>query len=299
MNNPLISVIVPTYRRKPELISRAITSILSQTYSNIELIVVDDSPESFKNRKDVQNYLSRIGDDRISYIKHDINRGANKARNTGIEASNGEFIAFLDDDDEWLPEKLELQIEKFDNKNIALVYCQAVIIDEMDGSVRPILNQLKKGKHYYDLLKQNFIGSNSFVLIRSNIIKEVGMYDENLLSNQDYDLFLKIAKRYEINFVDKILVRYYIHEGDRISTNQEKQLQGRLGLEKNFKVDIEKDDELKLIWGIKKIPLYYNVGQKAKAFSLMLSIFLKHPIFFIKYIFGTLQYINRKKKRMR
>lgn len=296
MKKPLISVIVPTYKRKPEMIGRAVNSILSQTYSNIELIVVDDSPKSFEYRNEIKDYLEKLNDNRIRYIQHDENQGANKARNTGIIASKGEYVAFLDDDDEWMKDKLELQLEKFDNPNVALVYCKAEIIDEVNHSIRPIINVLRKGNHFKELLKQNFIGSNSFVLIKKTSIEKVGMYNEELLSNQDYDLFLRIAEKFEINFVDKVLVKYYIHEGDRISTDPQKQLQGRLGVERNFNEQISKDEQLKLIWAIKKIPLYFKAGKKSIAVKSFFKMLLTHPIFVLKYGKGTLEYVKKIKQ---
>lgn len=297
MKKDLISVVVPTYKRKPELIKRAIDSILRQTYDNLELLVIDDSPSDFEHRKEVESFLESLSDNRIRYIKHERNYGANKARNTGIELANGKYVAFLDDDDVWMEDKLELQIEKFDNPNIGLVYCKATVIDEVQSLERPILNKLRKGNYYEELLKQNFIGSNSFVLIRSDVIREVGMYDEDLLSNQDYDLFLRISKSYEINYVDKVLVKYYIHEGDRISTDSRKQLQGRIELEKKFKEFIDEDKELKLIWKIKRIPLYYNAGQKVKALNVFFHLFFTHPLFLLNYLKSTLAYIAKKVSR--
>lgn len=295
MEKDLISVVVPTYKRKSELIKRAIDSILGQTYNNLELLVIDDSPSDFEHRKEVEEFLESLSDKRIRYIKHEKNYGANKARNTGIELANGKYVAFLDDDDEWMRDKLELQIEKFDNPNIGLVYCKATVIDEVQSLERPIINKLKRGNYYKELLKQNFIGSNSFVLVRTDVIREVGMYDEKLLSNQDYDLFLRISQKYEINYVDKVLVKYYIHEGDRISTNARKQLQGRLALYDKYLPDIAKNKDLLTIWKIKNIPLFYRVGEKSKAIKLFWKVLLNRPLFVLTYLVGTGKYIITKK----
>lgn len=112
MNKSLISVIVPTYKRKPEMIKRSVDSILAQTYSNMELIVVDDSPNDYQFREDVKLFLNGY-DNRIKYIQHEKNMGANIARNTGVDYSNGKYIAFLDDDDEWLPTNFKNSIKLF------------------------------------------------------------------------------------------------------------------------------------------------------------------------------------------
>ena len=102
----MISVIIPTYNRDG-VISRAINSVLKQTYQNFEVIIVDDNSPVTDNTACI---ISQYNDDRLFYIKHDKNKGGGGARNTGILAANGEYIAFLDSDDEWLPEKLQLQI---------------------------------------------------------------------------------------------------------------------------------------------------------------------------------------------
>ena len=294
MNKSLISVIVPTYKRKPEMIKRSVDSILAQTYSNMELIVVDDSPNDYQFREDVKLFLNGY-DSRIKYIQHEKNMGANIARNTGVDYSNGKYIAFLDDDDEWLPTKLEKQYQVIQNQpNVALVYCRATTINEDNGEVSPIINWMHRGQQYKRLLKQNFIGSNSFVLVDKEKFYKVGKYDETLLSNQDYDLFIRLSKTYEIDFVNEVLVNYYIHIGERISTDSEKQLQGRLSLYEKYLPELKKDKDLLTIWEIKNVPLYYNVGKKKQAVKLFLKILIKRPIFLINYLKGTLNYVKQK-----
>lgn len=106
----LVSVIIPTYKRTFAMLSRAIKSVLSQSHKNIEIIVVDDSPSSFIDKDSIKRQVEKIPDDRIIYIQHESNQGACVARNTGIKNAKGDYVAFLDDDDEWLPDKLKLQL---------------------------------------------------------------------------------------------------------------------------------------------------------------------------------------------
>ncbi|MBG9978581.1 glycosyltransferase family 2 protein [Ruoffia tabacinasalis] len=294
MEKNLVSVVMPTYMREPKLIKRAINSVLNQTYRSIELIVVDDSPNDYHSRPLVKEYIESFEDNRIVYIAHAKNMGANKARNTGIKLSIGEYIAFLDDDDEWLPQKIELQIKEMKSDNeIALVNCKAILFNEVTNTKRYLINEINYGYYYKELLRQNFIGSNSFVLVKKEVIDEVGLYDENLLSNQDYDLFLRIAKKHKISGVNKVLVNYYVHDGERISTNNLKQLQGRLAIFDKYYNDISNDHNLKLGWKIKNIPLYFNAGYKLKSIQLLIELLLKNPIGFIGYLKGTVDY--RKK----
>lgn len=293
--NPLISVIIPTYKREPSLIKRSIQSALNQTYTNIELIIVDDSPSDYLKRHQVEKYIKNLNDHRIKYIKHEENKGANVARNTGIKHSKGRYCAFLDDDDEWVPEKLEKQLKKFSQANIGLVYCKAIEINETNGQVRNMINEMHDGYQYNRLLKQNFIGSNSYVLILKEAFEKVGFYDESLPSHQDYDLFLRISKKYKIDNVPEPLVKYYVHEGERISTNPINVLNGRISLHKKYEVDIESDPELSLIWRIKSVPLLYKTGQNKRAFKQFLEAVMINPFFTLKYLRGTLAYMNKKK----
>ena len=118
-NKPLVSVILPTFNRA-KLLSRAINSVLKQSYYNLECIVVDDG--SIDNTEKV---VKSINDNRIVYLKHNYNKHASAARNTGIAKSKGKFIAFLDDDDQWLPKKLEKQISLIQKlpPSVGLIYC--------------------------------------------------------------------------------------------------------------------------------------------------------------------------------
>lgn len=291
----LVSVIIPTYMRGPDLISRSINSVLNQTYNNLELIIVDDSPASYTERNNVADFVDSINDNRIKYIQHDENKGANVARNTGIKNSNGKYCAFLDDDDEWLPEKLEKQLPKFSEENVALVYCGAIEINETTGQTRNKISEMHEGYQYKMLLRQNFVGSNSYVVILKDIFEEVGLYDESLPSHQDYDLYLRIAKKYKIKYVNEPLVKYYVHDGERISTNPLKVLSGRMTLYKKYEKDIESDPELSLIWRIKSVPMLYESGQKKYAFKQFLGAMTINPKFTLEYLRGTLSYIIKKK----
>ena len=117
-----VSAVITTYKRAPELLERAILSILAQTYPIKELIVVDDSPADYSLRASVAETVGKYADRGVRYIQHPANMGVSVARNTGASNCTGEFIAFLDDDDEWMPEKIEKQLKKASD-NVALVYC--------------------------------------------------------------------------------------------------------------------------------------------------------------------------------
>lgn len=228
----LITAIIITYKRPLEILKRAIYSALNQTYKKIEVIVVNDNPKDLNGSEAICNLIKSINDDRLKYVAHKKNGGACKARNTGIKASNGKFVALLDDDDEWLPNKLECQLEGFTSDNVGMVYSPYYNI-RVDGSIQRVRVGLKSGDILEDLLWSNFVGGSSMTLIRKDVFEKCGYFDETLLSSQDYDMWMRIAKEYEVNFVDEYLTNRYMQE-ESISFNLKKQQQGFNAFTKKF-----------------------------------------------------------------
>lgn len=233
----LVSVVMPTYNRSFSFIWRSINSVLSQSYTNLELIIVDDNQKGNVNKKDIETNIKGLDDERIKYIPHRDNKGACAARNTGVKNSVGNYIAFLDDDDEWLPSKVEKQLEKFKNPLVGLVYCPYFINRNNEKILR---KSIKRGSLFEDLLYGNFIGSTSCVMVRKDSILEVGLFDENLPASQDYELYLRISDLYLIDVVDEPLVIYYNHQGERISGDPLKKLEARKYIYHKYKKHIEK-----------------------------------------------------------
>lgn len=206
----MISCIITTYKREPAVLSRAVESIINQTYKDIEIIVVNDAPEEKKLCEELRILLEKFKKD-IRYIVHDKNKGACAARNTGIRAAKGEYIAFLDDDDEWTENKLELQLKKMTEEDAAMVYCDHLFIDASGNEVykKPFTKYLVGDNDFERLLCFNFIGSTSFPLINASVLRSVGGFNEELKSSQDHEVWLKIARNHKIAYVDKTLVKYY------------------------------------------------------------------------------------------
>jgi len=206
--NLLVSIIIPTYNRA-NLLPTAILSVINQTYQSWELIIVDDG--STDNTKQiVEEFIKK--DSRIKYFYQE-NKGQPFAMNTGIKLSKGKFIAFLDDDDEWYLEKLEKQIE-FLNKdeNIVLVFSDAIIRGGyLDGMRSFELSKPYYGYVYPKLLLKNFLTASS-VVIKREIFDEVGYFDIShyirITQTQDYDMWLRIAKKYKIGYIPEVLVKY-------------------------------------------------------------------------------------------
>ena len=129
---PLVTVIIPTYRREVKYLSRAIKSILEQTYKNIEIIVIDDSPDSYEYRNDIRIYMESIESERILYYQNDRNTGGALARNRGISLANGSFTTFLDDDDEYKSEKIEMQVKFMVDGEFDLSFSDMIMYNTKD-----------------------------------------------------------------------------------------------------------------------------------------------------------------------
>ena len=190
-------------------------SVVAQTFTDWEILVVDNASQDH-TRKVVEEF-KRIP---IQYIRHESNRGGAVARNTGITHSQSEYIAFLDDDDEWLPGKLEAQINVFEHSSpqVGAVYTGHRNVNRETGETTGIWKPLKRGKIYEELMKKNWVSTTSSVVLRRECLEKVGTFDERLPSFQDYDLWIRIAKEYAFEYVDGSLVTYYEH-GEKIWKN--------------------------------------------------------------------------------
>jgi glycosyltransferase involved in cell wall biosynthesis len=215
---PVVSVVTCTYNRC-HLLPRAVESVLDQTYEDFELVIIDDG-----STDDTREVVNSYDDDRIKYIRHETNRGGVAARNTGIKSAEGDFIAILDDDDSWEPEKLEQQIAKFEdlNKEYGLVYTGRIIQEE-DKTIttRPTY----KGDIYEQLLRKNFIPSET-VLVRSECFDELGLFDDSFRSCIDWDMWTRISREYKFSYVDKVLATTYRDSPHRQSDDKDGKLQG-------------------------------------------------------------------------
>ncbi len=289
MNESLVSVIIPTYKRQASIVKRAIASVLCQTYNNFEVIIVDDSPDEYIYRSEVENMILLLNSEKVKYIKHDVNKGACAARNTGIIASRGDFVAFLDDDDEWLPNKLEKQMSLMDDSDFGLVYCRHFIVDDNKKSIIMDKRMCYKGEVFAKLIISNFVGSTSFVLIRRECIDKVGMFNTELESAQDYEMWLRIANFYKITFANDPLVKYHIHGDERITSNAEKKIQGLEKVNIIFSDYLALHKKVKAIRLIKIVPYYLAVNKHDKAWNTYLAAVKLAP-FNIKY---NLKYLKR------
>jgi len=206
-----VSVIIPTFNRA-QRVARAVSSVLSQDFSDLEIIVVDDG-----STDGTQGVLAEFSH-KINILTHSSNLGVSAARNTGIKGSSAEFISFLDSDDYWRPEKLGEQIAFFE-RNPQGAVCQTEEIWIRKGHrVNPQKKHLKpSGDIFVPSLKLCLI-SPSAVMLKRSVLEHVGLFDESLPVCEDYDLWLRIACRYPVYLIKKPLV---VKEGghpDQLST---------------------------------------------------------------------------------
>jgi glycosyltransferase involved in cell wall biosynthesis len=208
-------VIIPTHNRA-EFLRSAITSVLNQTFQDFEVIIIDDV--SNDNTKEV---IANFNDTRIKVIHNQVSKGAAGSRNIGIINTNCEYIAFLDDDDEWLPEKLKIQTCLLDDSPLEVggVCTGCFTIEKVSGKIssvdKPEINDLYKG---------NFITTSS-VLLRRACFEKCGLFDESMPTGSDYDMWIRISKIFSFETIKNTLVKYHIHE-NRLTLNHEKKIKG-------------------------------------------------------------------------
>ncbi len=230
--NPEVSVILPTYNRA-HLIKRAIQSVLNQTYQNFEIIVVDDG--STDNTEEI---VRDLNNQKIRYIRHNENKGAACARNTGIKVARGDYIAFQDSDDEWFPNKLERQMEVFKNAplEVGVVYTGAWLIRNNKRIYRPLFTtKQREGNICKELFEERIAWMTTPVfIVRKECFNRLGLFEERLPSLSDWELWLRISKYYEFKYIDEPLVTQY-YTANSISTDLNAHIEARkLILEKHF-----------------------------------------------------------------
>ena len=215
MTDPLVSVVIPTYDR-PEMLARATTSVLEQRYGPIELIIVDDaSPEP------VAPMIEELPIDSLEaskVIRHGTNRNGAAARNTGIRAASGEYIAFLDDDDVWHPEFLTRQVAAFEQlgDEYGLVYTGARGVSTT-GETEWELTRSISGDASRSILLGNFVAGFSRVVMRSGVVDRVGPIDERFSAWVDWSYYIRLAQRCRFAAIDDCLVTRYVEHTTRTS----------------------------------------------------------------------------------
>lgn len=212
--NKLVSVIIPTYKR-PETLKRSIDSVLNQTYQNIEVVVADDNGIGSEYGLKTEEVMREYSDNpRVKYVQHEQNINGSAARNSGFRASKGEYIMFLDDDDEFLPCKVSSQIKRLEELDDSWGACYTNYVRvSTDGSkVVSKCKEKAEGDLLVEELKRNlFIAAGSNLMVRRSVVEEVGGFNENFLRNQDIEFLVKILKRYKLAYAPDLGLKVYVH----------------------------------------------------------------------------------------
>jgi len=237
-----VSVVIPTYNRA-DLIDKAIKSVLKQTYQHYEIIVIDDG-----STDNTEKVVKDLHHSQIHYIKHNDNRGVSAARNTGIKKSRGEYIAFLDSDDEWMPEKLDKQMKIFERAplEVGAVYTGNYYIDRKSKKIKKVYIPRKKGYIYEDILKGEGRLYVSTLIVRRECFAKAGLFDEDFPAREDLDMWIRISKYYQFAYVKDLLVICRTH---------------LIQMTKNSEILIEgaKKIQTKYVEVLKKRPYSYSV----------------------------------------
>lgn len=207
-----VTVVVRTYER-PELVQRAIDSVLSQTYSDYELVIVDDH-----SRDSTPYILSQYDEkhDKIRVVRHDKNKGPGAAFNTGKRAARGRYIAYLDDDDEWLPKKLQAQVGKLEalDSEYGLVTGGFVYKDLLTGECIDTFVPSMEGDIFWDLIEQgsgSILGPPSVIMLRKSAMDDIGEFREDMPRGCGQLYYRQLAREYKISYVEDLCLNYYIH----------------------------------------------------------------------------------------
>jgi glycosyltransferase involved in cell wall biosynthesis len=272
----LVSTVITTYGRVFEDIERSIASVMRQTYQNIEIILVDDNEKDSKYRKSIESAIVKYP--KVLYVQHDSNKGAQIARNTGIKTSRGKYIAFLDDDDEWLPTKIEKQLKLID-ETIGLVYCKGFYVDEANGDVLPYANDrnFKSEVTYSDLLYGDYIGTTTQGLIPKKVFEMVGGFLIGQPARQDYEMWIRISTQFRCVGVNEPLFKHYIHKGDQISKSSDKAIKGMENIYNKYRAGYKQHPlaEVHILIHIGK--QYRSTGNITKALQYFWRAVIKTP----------------------
>ena len=238
-----VSVIIPTYNRA-EFLRSAIKSALQQTFTDFEIIVSDD-----RSTDHTREVVESFKDKRIKYVRNEGNKGPSATRNTAISISKGEYIAFLDDDDEWIPEKLRSQVNLLDKSppEICGVYSNRLMINKSNAkivSTNPGTEKLR-GNLLYQLAKKSPIHTST-VIVRKKCLDEVGPFDETMSYMEDRDLWIRLSINWDFEYIDEPLTKAYFHSNGHLSHNLKGQTEGREKLLERYQPLFKKNKES---WG--------------------------------------------------
>jgi glycosyltransferase involved in cell wall biosynthesis len=266
------SIIIPTYSRL-ELLDKALLSVSHQTYKDYEVLVVNDNPAE---QQHVEDIVAKFGQTKAFH--HHKSLGGNAARNSGIKHSTGGLIAFLDDDDTWLPEKLSRHYHEHQkDNNIGLVYSDCLYVYDK-ASIPDVRYSAELPVNIIEAMGKGAFcpATSSIVTIKRECVDDCGLFDENLPSFQDWDYWFRIAHEFKFAHIPEVLVHFRQHLGDRTSQNENKRRNGLQQITSKWAQEIDVNQFTKTSLS----SIYYKnarnallAGKKMTAFKNSLKLF--------------------------
>ncbi len=283
-NKPVFSIITPTCNR-PLLLKRTIGSILRQTFTDFEHIIVDDAGD-----RDTGNLVRGIDDKRIVFIQHEAKKGAGGSYNTGLKIARGRYILFLDDDDEYLPsflEKMHIRFSEAKNET-GFIWTGISRIKDLNSGEK-LLSSLIWPSSFKNveegLIAATSIGNGYGVCIRKECIEAVGLYDESLTTGQDTEYLFRLAGKYEFETIPEVLVKLHQHESSQLTNERNNliRLQHREKiLEKHFDL-LNRYPRLYFVHYKVVVNLCYKLKLKVRGRNTMFSIIRHTPFRLLNY----------------
>ena len=232
-NKPKVSVVIVTYNR-PDFIGKAIQSVVDQTFQDFEILVVDNGVD-----KPAKDLVESFKDNRIKYLLQSKNTGCAGGKNIGIKNMKGEFVAFLDDDDVWLPGKLELQMDVF-TENPEAGFCFTAVTQVFDHGARDSKVPEGVGNYYEKALQKFSLFLSVTLVIKKVVLDDVGLIDKTLPSCDEAELMIRISKKYKGVGINKPLVRVMsLSSHQQMGRNRQIRIDGREMLFERYKKEYE------------------------------------------------------------
>jgi len=239
MTDTIVSVIIPTYKRAVD-ISRAVDSVLNQTLESLECIVVDDNGVGTPEGEETAAVMLKYADDpRVKYIRHEVNKNGAVARNTGIKVAVGKYISFLDDDDAYMPTRLERMCEKMNDLDESWGACYTGYVKHQANGKDQFSDEKQEGDLFLKALSRSlYIGTGSNLFFRHSAVDKIGLFNESFRRNQDLEYLIRILSNYKIAYVDEVLMEAF-YDIRTVSPTFEQSKEREEIFRKNFKEYLE------------------------------------------------------------
>jgi len=278
---PLVSIIIPCFNSE-KTITDAVNSILAQTYSNYEIIIVDDASTD----KTQEICLKLSGENnKIKYFRLEVNSGGpSYPSNFGVSKSNGDYVAFLDHDDEWLPEKLKKQISFLVENNFDMASCYIL---SFGNGKEQILKIIQKPPYLGEILQRNFLTSLSTIVIKKDIFEKIGGFDTVLKGPQDWDFYINFfTKGFNFGYIKEVLAKHINLKNSLSSTTSFDRFEKDRLYMFNKYVNFYKKDNKVFSNYLRSVGIQYlSLNRKNEALKMMYESIKKNPFNFKSYLY--------------